>query len=212
MNRSRVLAVGIALSAVALSGPSTLAQGKSQNKVVTVAFGPGLNTAPIAGPSGPANHHVVPNEIELNAGDVLNLVVAGFHSIRVYQPGVTLQDVVDLLPPECRDNAALNVPLCTATVGFPVLLADSPIDLDTLPDLPIFYEGISPIVPPLPVTVNPTTGASQVVLPARSAAQNRVETISFPTPGRYLVICAVIPHLNDGMIAWVEVKKAGGSD
>jgi plastocyanin len=28
----------------------------------------------------------------------------------------------------------------------------------------------------------------------------------FDTPGRYLVICAFIPHLNVGMYGWVEVR------
>jgi plastocyanin len=30
----------------------------------------------------------------------------------------------------------------------------------------------------------------------------------FNTPGRYLVICAVLPHFNVGMYAWVEVKES----
>jgi plastocyanin len=188
----------------ALSGADTLADSKA--RVVTVAFGPGLNTAPLAGPSGPENHHIVPNRIEIDAGDVIEFVFAGFHQIRVYQKGVKLSDVIDLLPPPCRDNATL--PACIAS-GFPFPLLPSDSDGDTQPDLPVYYEGISPIVAPLPVTINPTTMAQQVVLPSRSAAQNRSETVSFPEPGRYLVICAVIPHLNDKMYAWVVVKNRG---
>ena len=39
-----------------------------------------------------------------------------------------------------------------------------------------------------------------------SLAQNRVEAVSFLKPGRYLVICAVLEHFNDGMYAIVEVR------
>jgi hypothetical protein len=37
--------------------------------------------------------------------------------------------------------------------------------------------------------------------------QNRVETVLFDTPGRYLAICTILPHFNDRMIAWVEVRR-----
>ena len=39
-----------------------------------------------------------------------------------------------------------------------------------------------------------------------SLAQNRVEAVSLLNPGRYLVICAVLEHFNDGMYAVVEVS------
>jgi hypothetical protein len=45
------------------------------------------------------------------------------------------------------------------------------------------------------------------VLP--SIAVNRIESITFPQPGRYLVICAVLEHFNDAMMAWVEVSPRG---
>ena len=61
-----------------------------------------------------------------------------------------------------------------------------------------FYTGIVPATvnpPPLPVTTDP------------SNSQNRVESISFAEPGTYLVICNVRAHFNDGMFAFVKVKK-----
>jgi plastocyanin len=40
----------------------------------------------------------------------------------------------------------------------------------------------------------------------RTVAQDRVEVVSFPQRGRYLVICAVHPHfVNDHMYGWVRV-------
>ena len=59
-------------------------------KIVTVAFGVGLNTAQ---PGNAQNHHVLPNVIRVRAGDVVNFVVSGLHVIRVYDNGVQLKDV-----------------------------------------------------------------------------------------------------------------------
>jgi len=59
-----------------------------------------------------------------------------------------------------------------------------------------FYSGIVPAggpPPGLPVTTDP------------SNARNRVESVSFPAPGKYLVICNVRGHFNDGMFAYVKV-------
>jgi plastocyanin len=59
----------------------------------------------------------------------------------------------------------------------------------------LYYRGILPAggPPANPVTTNP------------SNAVNRIESVSFTTPGRYLVICNVVPHFNDGMWAWIVV-------
>jgi hypothetical protein len=65
----------------------------------------------------------------------------------------------------------------------------------------LYYKGILPAggpPPGIPVTTNP------------SNAVNRIESVSFAKPGRYLVICNVAPHFADGMWAWVVVT--GGHD
>jgi hypothetical protein len=51
----------------------------------------------------------------------------------------------------------------------------------------LYFQGVSPLPPPPGVTL-PTSNAF-----------NRVESISFATPGRYLVICNVTGHFLDGM-------------
>ena len=58
-----------------------------------------------------------------------------------------------------------------------------------------FYSGIVPAGGPgaLPITTDP------------SNARNRVESVSFPGPGKYLVICNVRNHFNGGMFAYVQV-------
>ena len=63
--------------------------------------------------------------------------------------------------------------------------------------LNLYYQGIVPAGGPLgtPVTVNP------------SNASNRVESVFFPEPGTYLVICNVRTHFLDGMYAFVKVSQ-----
>ena len=60
----------------------------------------------------------------------------------------------------------------------------------------LYYRGLAPAggpPPGLPVTTNP------------SNASNRLESVSFSKPGKYLVICNVAPHFVDGMWAWIHV-------
>jgi plastocyanin len=204
----------IAATAVTLlaSPPLRVLAGAPEGaRVITVAFGPGLNTLPPTGPSGPENHHVVPKRIEIEVGDTVNFVVAGFHQIRIFEPGVDVADVVEQLPVECRTNPL--PPSCAASGFAPVIPLDSPLDSDLEPDLQVYYEGVPAVSTPLAVTTNTTTGNFQVVLPTRSAAQNRAETVSFTKRGRYLVICAILPHFNDRMVAWIHVGRSNeGAD
>jgi plastocyanin len=134
---------------------------KDAPQSVTVSFGAGLNTAQL--PPNPANHHILPPEIRVKVGGVVNFVVAGFHQPMVYLPGTVKEQIV--VPPA------------------PALFIDDNNNL--------FYRGISPVdAPPAGV----------------SNAQNRVESVSFPQSGRYLVLCNVRPHFLDGMFAYVVVK------
>jgi plastocyanin len=61
----------------------------------------------------------------------------------------------------------------------------------------LFYQGILPAGGPtaIPATTSP------------SNASNRVESVSFPDPGIYLVICNVRSHFLDGMYAFVRVSQ-----
>jgi hypothetical protein len=70
--------------------------------------------------------------------------------------------------------------------------------IDDLTDL--YYRGLLPAggpPPGIPVTTSP------------SNALNRLESVSFSAPGRYLVICNVAPHFRDGMWAWIIVTGNG---
>jgi hypothetical protein len=165
--------------------------GGPDRRIVTVAFGAGLNTAQ---PGNPDNHHVIPDTIRVNVGDVVNFAVAGFHIIRVYGNGVRLSDVKAEIPDECEVN-----PLPPAT--FPPQCGAPPVPVVSPGALSVYYHGINPLVSPQP---GPPFAQA-------SAATNRVEPVAFLEPGRFLVICAVLPHFNDKMYAWVEVRPRGGN-
>src|SRR5262245_37515635 len=79
-------------------------------KIVTVAFGNGINTAQ---PGNPANHHVLPGVIKVEVGDVVNFVVSGLHVIRVFDKGVRLSDVKGAIPAECLTNPPAGTPIPT---------------------------------------------------------------------------------------------------
>ena len=193
----------LALVAAVLVAPLALAQNsQDQNaqhqrddergrKVVTVAFGAGLNTAQ---PGNEQNHHVLPNVIRVNTGDVVNFVVSGLHVIRVYDRGVLVSDVKAQIPDECEVNPTppAEFPANCFTDAGPVPVIP-PLGLD------VYYEGLNSIGP------EPQVPPFAPV----SLAQNRVEAVSFLKPGRYLVICAVLEHFNDRMFAWVEVGGRG---
>ena len=158
-------------------------------RVVTVAFGAGLNTAQ---PGNPANHHVIPEAIRVRVGDIVSFNVSGLHYIRVYGNGVKLDQVKLEIPDECEVN-----PLPPAT--FAPQCGAPPVPLVSAGALSVYYNGINPLVVPQP---GPPFALA-------SAATNRVEPVAFLAPGRYLVICAVLPHFNDKMYAWIEVRPGG---
>lgn len=121
-----------------IAGTSRREQARAR-KIVTVAFGAGLNTAQ---PGNAQNHHVLPNVIRVNVGDVVNFVVAGVHVIRVYDNGVQLRDVKAQIPDECEVNP---VP----PAEFPEnCFTDGPVEVIPQLGLDVFYEGLNSIGPP----------------------------------------------------------------
>jgi hypothetical protein len=149
---------------------------------VGAGFGRGLNTAQ---PGNPVNHVILPKWIEVEAGGVVNFAHAGFHHIVIFKPGLRREDLNPFIP---QTGLFIFPPDPTAPV---------PPELAGLSDQ-LYYRGINPAGGPPPGT--PATAEP-------SNASNRSEPVAFLEPGLYLVICNVLPHLLDGMYAYVRVKR-----
>jgi hypothetical protein len=205
---TRLTSVVVTGIVCALTLSSTTAHDRDEGgKIVTVSFGVGLNTAQ---PGNAQNHHVLPDVIKVEVGDVVNFVVSGLHVIRVFEKGVRLRDLRDEIPDECEVNPPPFPATCNDVLipGLPVPILKTEVDpvtsLPTSLGLPLYYNGLNSVTtPPFP----PAPPFAPL-----SYAQNRVEPVSFLKPGRFLVICAVLPHLNDGMFAWVEVRRQNDHD
>ena len=179
---SSALLVGIALVAL----PVVADDGDADHKrsQATASFGRGLNTAQ---PGNAVNHAVLPREIKIKAGGVVDFAVAGFHDIIIFKPGFTLADLIQAGGGQYPSTPPLFVIPANPATPLPVaisFLADS-----------IYYRGINPAGGPLATAVagNPANGS------------NRTEPVAFLERGTYLVICNVRPHLLDGMYAYVKV-------
>ena len=147
-------------------------------------------------PGNAQNHHVLPDVIKVRVGDVVSFNVAGLHVIRVYDNGVRLA----MYAMSSRMNA--DEPGARDTVSANLLPAPPAPPIIPRLGLAVYYEGLNSMGPPPPLP--PFTSVS--------TAQNRVEPVAFLKEGRFLVICAVLPHFNDKMYAWVEVKKRHDRD
>ena len=185
MNTRRTLALSIPVLALFLASPAVHARDKTPGRI-TVSFGTGLNNS---GPGNTPNHHIVPQEFKVRItsakkldGTVVvvpatvNFIVAGFHWVWVYQPGVDLDDL-----PRPTAGTFVNFEVLTAGVSN------------------VFAKGVFPGTPALGFSdIAPAN-------PVLSAAQNRTDSFAFTTPGTYLVICNVRGHFLDGMYAWIKV-------
>jgi plastocyanin len=187
MRRTTFPLLSLALGLGALFPWIASADDDHGREIVTVAFGAGLNTAQ---PGNSANHHVIPDTIRISAGDVISFNVAGLHAIRVYANGVKLRDVKANIPQECQVN-----PPQASCAGLGGTVVPT-----------VFYAGLNAI--PLVTPPNPAPPPPPPFV-APSVAVNRIESVTFPEPGRYLVICAVLEHFNDAMMAWIDVRPRG---
>ena len=191
MNRENIVSVIsssallVAAALVALPVVADDDDADHKRSQATASFGRGLNTAQ---PGNPVNHAVLPKEIKIKAGGVVDFAVAGFHDIIIFKPGFTLADLIQAGGGQYPSTPPLFVIPANPATPLPVaisFLADS-----------IYYRGINPAGGPLATAVagNPANGS------------NRTEPVAFLERGTYLVICNVRPHLLDGMYAYVKVN------
>jgi len=122
-------------------------------------------------------HAVIPNEVQIKAGGTVNFIISGFHQVIVYGDGTGPGDI----------DVSDTVP-ATVQPG-PPLINDATNRV---------FRGIDPSV--LPALQGPPQGSRPPVL------QDRIEALQFAEPGRYLVICGVLPHVLVGMYGYVKVN------
>jgi plastocyanin len=147
----------------------------------TVSFGqyPADSTVDrmvVANPGNSDAHQLTPNEVKIQAGGTVDFIIEGSHQLVVYDDGTQPGDI----------NVALAPP---APLSF---LIDDPNRR--------IYRGLSPTGVPANF-FGPGLPAAAIPAPP----QDRIEVVKFPTPGTYLVICAVRGHFLGGMFGFVRV-------
>jgi hypothetical protein len=131
-------------------------------------------------------HLMLPFEAEVDAGGAVSFIISGLHQILVYGPGRELADVQ-------AAAAGLNLPP----------LGPLPPLVNYLEDL--VYRGLDPrVLQYLPLPAVP--GGSPVPAGAVNPVVDRIESVNFKEPGRYLVVCGVRPHFDTDMHGYVNVK------
>lgn len=195
MKTLRASAVAVSVLALSLAGSTLKANGhdhdngKDRGKTptsVTVAFGTGNNNAQ---PGNAPNHHILPQEFKVRLsraarldGTVLDVPATVNFIVSGFHWVWVYQAGVTL------DEVKAHVPAAGTFVNY---------------DVNVFAKGVFPGTPP--------AFADATLFPL-SSAQNRTDSIAFSAPGRYLVICNVRGHFNDGMYAWVRVVAADDDD
>jgi plastocyanin len=129
--------------------------------------------------SAHAKDNIVPRTVVIAVnGTVTFNVPPGVHQINIYEPGTQPEDV---------DVSMTNRTTLAAHAGcgapLPSAVTGAPI---------VIGSGGDNFLAAIPV-------------PCLQPAQ---PTYTFTQPGKYLVICAFLPHFEVGMYAWVEVKEA----
>ena len=177
----------VSVLALCLSSPALKALDNDEDNTptrVTVSFGTGNNNAQ---PGNTPNHHILPGEVKVRIskarklnGDVVTVPATVNFIVSGFHWIWVYRPGVSLQEVVDHIPSALFVNYEVVTLGVSN----------------VFAKGLFPGTPP--------TFADATALPL-SEAQNRTDSIAFSTPGRYLVICNVAPHLVDGMYAWVRV-------
>ena len=130
----------------------------------------------VANPGNRNGHQMGPFQVTIRAGGMVNFIIDGNHQVVVYDDGIQPRNI----------NADLVLPP----------------PLNTLIDDPNgrIYRGLSPTGVPANF-FGPGVPAAAIAAPP----PDRIETVSFPKPGAYLVICGVRTHFVGGMFGYVIV-------
>lgn len=179
-----VLFVGLLVLGQSAQATSLLSKGECPQSAA-VNFGD-PNAPPTPGNS--ANHNLLPNEVCISKDGSVNYTVNGFHQIAIYKvkKDTTRAEVIS------NPKAFVDI--------------DNLADL-TLPDGTVI-PGIMINDPHQRTFLEPASPFDHVV-----ASPADLVSVDFGRPGRYLVICAVLPHFldggpaaNGGMFGFVDVE------
>lgn len=130
-------------------------------------------------------HKALPFEVEIEAGGAVSFIISGAHQILIYE-GLKLEDLPrPLVAGDPRINPGPPGPGLVNIPGDRI------------------YRGLNPFA--LTYATFTTAGGVTTITPLQNL--DRVESVNFPTPGRYLVICGLLPHYNEGMHGFVTVKE-----
>lgn len=156
----------------------------------TITFGqwnadPPLDRFPNNSPRGANNHQLIPGEVTIKAGGSVTFLLSGFHLVLVY------------------GNRTKPADVNLATTIFPT------VQLGPQPGPPLINDPVNRVYRGLDPSVFPMLPGSTPPQPL----QDRLEIVRFPTPGRYLVLCGVLPHFFDAasgefiMFGYVRVVR-----
>ena len=185
--RRNLLTVAAAGGVSAALGVATKTEARAQQQYMfsppaaTATFGffpvdSTVDRMQVANPGNRNGHQMGPLQVTIRAGGMVNFIIDGNHQVVVYDDGIQPRNI----------NADLVLPP----------------PLNTLIDDPNgrIYRGLSPAGVPANF-FGPGLPAAAIAAPP----QDRIETVSFPKPGAYLVICGVRTHFVGGMFGYVIV-------
>lgn len=124
-------------------------------------------------------HLLLPFEVDIDAGGAVSFVISGVHQILIYA-GRTLAEV----------QAGFKTSGTTLPPVPPGLVEYTP---DRV------YRGLNPFALQYQPLAEPQADTPN------NMVVDRVEGVNFKEPGRYLVVCGVVPHFNEGMHGYVNV-------
>lgn len=179
-----------------LSGPRSHAvvsfgQWDATGALPPATPGTPLDRHPTSSPNNRNVHKVLPFDAEIDEGGAVSFIISGAHQILIYDDGTTLQEVR-----EAADTNNDGVVNATDTSILPI--GPGLVDVPTKR----IYRGLNPLV----LNYDPTVGAVPPP-PAPVAVRDRIESVNFDRPGRFLAVCGVLPHFNEGMHGFVTVRK-----
>ena len=112
------------------------------------------------------------------------------------------RNVHKVLPFECEVDQGGAVSFVIS--GFHQILIYKDV---TLEDVQAGFAATGTTLPPIPPgLVEYTPDRVFRGLSPATTTLDRVESVNFFQPGRYLVVCGVVPHFNEGMHGYVNVK------